>query len=213
MCLPGSHSLSGLSVPFRCRRRTRSNKGRRGAGRLPAGTLTTGFLFGPPLGISTSVTLSVECPCRPQEIRRRYQRICGLAVYDAQALVSPIELLLVHLRKSHSPPCRGEHPLGEWTLTVNDQGNAEQNGSFLGWSMNLWGECYDPQKAKRFELNVDDDDGQYNVPPSATDKTRVYPKPTNNLPSDHGAVPGEATGAAFPTTTGEVAPQSSMWRR
>ena len=89
-------------------------------------------------------------------------------------------------------------------LTVNDQGSAEQNGSFLGWSMNLWGECSDPQKAKKFELDVGDDDD--NLPPS---KTKVHPKPTDNLPSDAGAAPGETTGVAFPTTTGEDKPNAS----
>lgn len=97
--------------------------------------------------------------------------------------------------------CRGEHPLGEWKLTVNDQGSAKQNGTFLGWSMNLWGECYDPQKAKKFELDVDDDKGQHTLPPSATDKTKVHPKPTITPPSDNGAAQGETTKAA---TTGDA---------
>jgi kexin len=68
--------------------------------------------------------------------------------------------------------------------------------------MNLWGECYDPQKAKKFELDGTDAD-QQNLPPSATEKTKVHPKPTNNLPSDHATAEGETTKAAFPTTTGE----------
>ena len=66
--------------------------------------------------------------------------------------------------------------------------------------MNLWGECYDPNKAKKFELEVDDE-AQHELPPSATEKTKVHPKPTNNLPSDHGAAPGETTKPAFPATT------------
>ena len=66
--------------------------------------------------------------------------------------------------------------------------------------MNLWGESYDPNKAKKFELEVDDE-GQHNLPPSATDKTKVHPKPTDNLPPNHGVAPGETTKAAFPATT------------
>ena len=64
-------------------------------------------------------------------------------------------------------------------------------------------------ESQKFELDVDDEDGQYNLPPSATDKTKVQPKPTSNLPSDHGATLGEAMGAAFPTTTGEDKPTAS----
>lgn len=81
---------------------------------------------------------------------------------------------------------------------MNDQGSMKQNGTFLGWSMDLWGECYDPQKAKKFELGVDDE-SQDDLPPSSTEKTKVHAKPTNNLPSDHGVAPGETTKAAFPT--------------
>jgi kexin len=65
--------------------------------------------------------------------------------------------------------------------------------------MNLWGECYDPHKAKKYELEVDDD-AQHTLP---TEKTKVHPKPTLNLPSDHGAAPGETTKVTFPTTTDE----------
>jgi kexin len=66
--------------------------------------------------------------------------------------------------------------------------------------MNLWGECIDPNKANKFELDGTDAD-QHTLPPSATDKTKVHPKPTNNLPSDHAMIEGETTKAAFPTTT------------
>lgn len=68
--------------------------------------------------------------------------------------------------------------------------------------MNLWGECYDPHKAKKFELEVDDD-GQHKLPPSATEQTKVHAKPTDNLPSDHGEAPGETTKPSFPTKTDE----------
>src|SRR5258708_7868612 len=86
---------------------------------------------------------------------------------------------------------------------VSDQGSAAQNGTFLGWSMNLWGECIDPNRAKKFELSGTDED-QSALPPSATEKTKVHPKPTDNLPSDHATAEGETTKAAFPTATGEV---------
>jgi len=55
--------------------------------------------------------------------------------------------------------------------------------------MDLWGECYDPQKAKKFELNIDEE-GQHNLPP------KVYPKPT--LSSD----PGETNKPVFSTSEG-----------
>jgi len=98
----------------------------------------------------------------------------------------------------------GEHPLGEWTLTVNDQGSTERSGTFLGWSMNLWGECSDPQKAKKFELDVDDANPQDLPPPS-----KVHAKPTNNLPPDHGVAPGETTKVAFPTKPSATAIEST----
>ena len=62
--------------------------------------------------------------------------------------------------------------------------------------MDLWGACYDPQKAKKFELDVSEEE-QHNLP--STEKTKVHAKPTNNLPSDHAMAPGETTKAAFPT--------------
>ncbi|KAK7034063.1 pheromone processing endoprotease [Paramarasmius palmivorus] len=46
----------------------------------------------------------------------------------------------------------GENPVGKWTIRVSDQGDAEHNGTFLGWNMMLWGSAIDSAQAKLYEL-------------------------------------------------------------
>lgn len=96
---------------------------------------------------------------------------------------------------------RDENPIGEWTLRVADQGNQNHNGSFLGWSMTLWGSALDSSKATKFEIpeSMSDEDEQ-RLPPHATatqvqEQTKVLPKPT--LPPDHAIADGETTRSAF----------------
>lgn len=97
--------------------------------------------------------------------------------------------------------CRGrdEDPVGKWTLKVSDQSNDEE-GSFLGWSMTMWGSAIDASLAEKFEL-PNDPNAQHNLPShvSPTEVSNHHSKPTSHLPDDHGEQPGEATRPAFQT--------------
>jgi kexin len=111
--------------------------------------------------------------------------------------------------------CRDENPVGQWTIRVFDQGNAEENGNFLGWTMTFWGSAKDSSQATKYELPDDPNEG-HNLPPhpSATEdaeQTKQHPKPTANLPEDHAAAAGEATRPAFSTEEkeGSATPTSS----
>ncbi|PPQ71410.1 hypothetical protein CVT24_012228 [Panaeolus cyanescens] len=98
----------------------------------------------------------------------------------------------------------GEDPVGDWTIKVKDQNKPGSNGTFLGWNMMLWGSTIDPAKAKKYQVPLVDD----LLPPApapprpvlgTASTTAVHPKPTENLPPDHGEAPGENTMPAFPT--------------
>ena len=95
---------------------------------------------------------------------------------------------------------RGENPVGNWTIRVSDLEN-ENNGSFLGWTMVLWGSAIDPAKAIKFELinkpNVfPPQDSQHNSTATAT-ATKSHPRPTLHLPGDHGTAEGDNKKPAF----------------
>ena len=102
---------------------------------------------------------------------------------------------------------REEDPVGDWTLKVIDRVNPLKNGTFQAWSLQLWGEAIDESKAVPYSLPVTDEgeetgDGEEDsdtatstkpaTEPTATTEaaTKVLPKPTANLPSDHAAAPG-----------------------
>ncbi|GAA94793.1 uncharacterized protein L969DRAFT_90838 [Mixia osmundae IAM 14324] len=103
----------------------------------------------------------------------------------------------------------GESPLGKWKLTVKDQGDSQQNGTFYAWQLDLWGESEDASLARPFkmaddaqvilpkpgslaDLNMTDPDAQdksnddlLELQPGQTDATKTIPKPTEHLPSNH----------------------------
>ncbi|KAF5320626.1 hypothetical protein D9611_013728 [Ephemerocybe angulata] len=95
----------------------------------------------------------------------------------------------------------GESPVGNWSIHVSDQELESEEGYFLGWNMQLWGECIDPSKAKLYEINKHDDllppfrNGSITparpvIPPHEGDAaptethTTLHGKPTDNLPHD-----------------------------
>ncbi|KAF6753853.1 kex protein [Ephemerocybe angulata] len=95
----------------------------------------------------------------------------------------------------------GESPVGNWRIHVSDQELESEEGYFLGWNMQLWGESIDPAKAKLYEINKHDDllppfrNGSITparpvIPPHEGDPaptethTTLYGKPTDNLPHD-----------------------------
>ncbi|KAG8890161.1 pheromone processing endoprotease [Tulasnella sp. 332] len=124
-----------------------------------------------------------------------------------------------------------ENPVGTWTILVNDQADPEKNGTFLGWTMSLWGSAIDPSKASKYSLRPATDDSLPDVtendPASASSlssssitsstststsasATKQYTKPTDHLPDDHTHAEGESDKATFPdhhnSTTGGMTP-------
>jgi kexin len=100
---------------------------------------------------------------------------------------------------------RDENPVGDWTLVVSDQNNSN-NGSFLGWSMSLWGSAIDAAQAVLYELPDDPNEG-HNLPPHPTtsDQTKQHPKPTEALPEDHAFQTGTPI---FPSGTATGLPEA-----
>lgn len=99
---------------------------------------------------------------------------------------------------------------------MSDLGKAEHNGTFLGWSLSLWGSVSDPSKpAKVYDVPIvdevlppaplddeDEDDMPTSTEPiSMTSASKVLTKPTAHLPGDHGDSEGEAHKPAFPGAT------------
>lgn len=107
-----------------------------------------------------------------------------------------------------SPVARDEDPIGTWTLRVRDRQTNGKNGTFLGWSMQLWGSTIDASKAELWQVpggaqEQDDDDEPADPTASptddptatespATEPTNTYARPTVGLPDDHAEAPGEA---------------------
>lgn len=104
---------------------------------------------------------------------------------------------------------------GTWILKVNDQGNPDMTGNFLGWSMAFWGESIDPSKATPYQLPdaikplpSQSDPASTTIP--STSKTKVLTKPTNHLPSDHATAEGENHKPSFPQHDDAANPSPSM---
>ncbi|KAJ3872164.1 peptidase S8/S53 domain-containing protein [Lentinula edodes] len=104
----------------------------------------------------------------------------------------------------------GENPVGTWTIRVSDQShsNAQSVGSFIGWSMVLWGTALDATKARLYEFPTYEKDSDRWIFPPVEDNnpddgsevpstTRLPTRPTDHLPEDHGTAEGEASKPAF----------------
>ncbi|KAJ8087926.1 pheromone processing endoprotease [Marasmius tenuissimus] len=88
----------------------------------------------------------------------------------------------------------GEDPVGNWTIRVWDLKEPDNNGTFLGWNMLLWGSTIDPSKATKYELPAEDTvfpphDNPRPPLPSAS-VTRTYTKPTTFLNDPPVVTPG-----------------------
>lgn len=106
--------------------------------------------------------------------------------------------------------CRGESPIGDWTIRVWDQGNPENTGSFLGWNMIFWGAAADPSKATLYELPVEDftfpPQSDVDIPMPSPTATKNYPKPS--VPPETPAE-AEVSQTASPTTAAPSATSSA----
>jgi len=108
-----------------------------------------------------------------------------------------------------------ENPLGTWTIRVTDQNKEDESGTFLGWTMTLFGSSKDPAKAVKYEVPVTDNvlppvppvaNPITTITPIPSSTTKSHPKPTAALPGDHGVAEGEASKPAFPEQTPSVTP-------
>ncbi|KAI0748474.1 peptidase S8/S53 domain-containing protein [Daedaleopsis nitida] len=109
-----------------------------------------------------------------------------------------------------------ENPVGDWTIRVSDQRDDNYPGTFLGWSMSIWGSVVDANKVKPYVVPIDDDETSSIFPPvppkepedastTATptaSSTKTLVRPTEHLPGDHGVSEGENSKPAFTTTAG-----------
>jgi kexin len=100
--------------------------------------------------------------------------------------------------------------VGEWTIHVSDQRRETAHGVFLGWTMSIFGSVQDENKPfKPYTVELVEDvlppTPAPQAPPSTTSgtgtPTKTLPKPTDQLPTDHGDAEGEAHKPAFPATS------------
>lgn len=120
---------------------------------------------------------------------------------------------------------RDENPVGEWTIRVSDQAKENENGTFLGWTMSIWGSVADPSKPVRAydvplvegvlpPVSTEDDTPTSTIPVPPTSTSKTLTKPTAHLPGDHGDAEGEKDKPAFPGATpvddSETTPSSSQ---
>ena len=92
-----------------------------------------------------------------------------------------------------------ESAVGEWTMEVFDKSHPDKSGNFWAWSMTLWGQAIDAQKAVPWNFPEDSVEYHEKLPaaPSTTTVhmppagTNVLGKPTDHLPTNHGTAPGE----------------------
>lgn len=114
---------------------------------------------------------------------------------------------------------RGENPVGNWTITMLDKQNNGKNGTFVDWSMSLWGSAIDAALAKPYKMAGDEqivlpEPPHHKVAPNVTTithttgattwtetstiiadhskTTKKLNKPTAHLPDDHAEVTGES---------------------
>ncbi|KAG8927766.1 pheromone processing endoprotease [Tulasnella sp. 418] len=119
-----------------------------------------------------------------------------------------------------------ENPIGKWTIKVSDQASDQFNGTFLGWSMTLWGSVIDPAKTQLYSEWSQKKEAQEKASASLSSvvatsstvesptSTKQFTKPTEHLPDDHDTAEGESHKPAFPgdnsSSSSSKAPAPSM---
>jgi kexin len=98
-------------------------------------------------------------------------------------------------------PGRGESGVGNWTVIVKDTEVNEEEGRFIDWRLNLWGECIDESKQTLHPYpDEHDDDHETTTGSVATTSVSVgnpqTDQPTN--PTDHIHRPINAKPSATP---------------
>jgi kexin len=129
-----------------------------------------------------------------------------------------------------------EDPIGNWTLSMRDKQDNGKNGTFISWSMMLWGQAKNPDIATPYKMRNDDQillpAPPHHKPTSNVTVTTVthtsgtstwtetttlgvrpehattksFLKPTAHLPDDHGQATGESD---LPFVDDEIAQQTS----
>lgn len=96
-----------------------------------------------------------------------------------------------------------ESPIGDWYMEVFDKAHPQKTGNFWAWSMTLWGQAIDSDKAVPWNFPTDSVEYHETLesapsttyvhkPPTApTGSMTQHTKPTDHLPSDHGTAAGE----------------------
>jgi kexin len=111
----------------------------------------------------------------------------------------------------------GESGVGDWTLHVYNDKKAVVSGQFFDWTLKLWGESIDGNKAKPFSYEPIQD-GDDKVPVSSDTTSMVVPLPTATPPPPASIAPSRPTVNPAPiasptgaTTSGESKQSSSIW--
>lgn len=80
----------------------------------------------------------------------------------------------------------GEDPAGDWTIVVKDTRVDDNNGTFVDWKLNLFGECTDASRQDLLPLPAEHDDDAHD---EDHEDAPVSTAPVDN-PSPTGAPPG-----------------------
>jgi len=107
-----------------------------------------------------------------------------------------------------SNTCRGESGIGTWTVIVKDTEVNEEEGRFIDWRLNLWGECIDESKQTLHPYPDEHDDDHKTTTGSVATTSVDVGSPQTDLPanpSDHidrpvNAKPSPTSASAIPET-------------
>ena len=89
-------------------------------------------------------------------------------------------------------PSRGESGVGTWTVIVRDTKENQYNGSLIDWSITLWGEVINADKAELHPLPGEE--GKHGKPHESRPMVTAGYVATTELPSTHPSDNVDTTG-------------------
>lgn len=111
---------------------------------------------------------------------------------------------------------RGERGVGQWTVIVKDTAVNDEEGRFIDWRLNLWGECIDASKQALHPMpDEHDDDHETTTGAVMTTSVEVGATPTDVPvnPTDHIDRPVNAkpspTSASEPSSVSTAVPSAA----